>query len=84
MNRVLGELNGKEAVVYLDDILIFSKTEGEHLKRLRKVFNRIREASLKLSPEKCHIMKLEINFLGYIIDENGIKRMEKFEAIQIF
>ena len=72
MIEVLGPLNWKEAIVYLDDILIFAKTENEHNKRLERVFKRIKDANLKLSPDKCEYLKSEIKFLGYIINKNGI------------
>ena len=49
MNKVLGPLNWKEAIVYLDDILIFSSTIKEHIKRVRNVLERIKEAGLKLN-----------------------------------
>ena len=47
MNKVLGPLNWKEAVVYLYDILIFSHSKAEHLKRVENVLERIKEAGLK-------------------------------------
>ena len=73
MNKVLGELNWKEAVVYLDDILIFAKTKEEHIKRLRNVFQRIKESGLKLKKEKCQFLKKETKFLGHIINQDGIR-----------
>ena len=71
----MGSLNWKEAVVYLDDILIFSSTINEHDKRIRNVFDRIRKANLKISPTKCHLLK-EIKFLGHIINKNDIRTDE--------
>ena len=77
MNKVLGEMNGIEAMVYLDDILIFSKNKQDHYKRIRNIFKRIEAAGLKINPNKCHFMKETIQFLGHTIDKNGIKTNEK-------
>ena len=83
MNKVLGSLNWNEAVVYLDDILIFSKTKDEHIKRLKNVFQKIKDAGLKLKRDKCQFMKEETKFLGHIINKNGIKTEEsKIQSIK--
>lgn len=85
MHRVLGPLNWKEALVYLDDILIFSSTKEEHMERIRKVLQRIRESGLRINPEKCEFMKTEVKFLGHILDKNGIAAdPEKVKAIESF
>ena len=82
MTIVLGELNWKEAVVYMDDILIFAKTRREHKERLGKVLKRIREAGLRVNPEKCEFLRKEIKFLGHIINGEGIQTdSKKIEAI---
>ena len=56
------ELKGlhRFAVTYLDDIIIFSKDEEEHLEHLRIIFQRLKEASLKLKRLKCGFMKTQI------------------------
>lgn len=56
--------------VYLDDLIIFSKSFQEHLQHVRFVFSRLREAKLKLNPEKCVFFAKRIKILGHII-ENG-------------
>lgn len=85
MTTVLGDLNWNEAVVYMDDILIFSATRDEHINRLNNVLNKIKESGLKVNPEKCRWMLQETKFLGYIINENGIKTDEsKIDAINNF
>ena len=53
MSRVLHSLEWKICLIYIDDIIIFSKTFKEHLLWLRLVFDRLREALLKLKPTKC-------------------------------
>ena len=56
INKVLKGLH-KIGVTYLDDIIIFSKSEEEHLEHLRIIFQRLREAGLKLKRSKCDFMK---------------------------
>ena len=73
MQNCLGELNLTYALIYLDDVIIFSRTEEEHLTRLRAVFKRFREHGLKLKPSKCHFLRKEITFLGHKVSEEGMK-----------
>ena len=72
MQRVLGDLHLNGCVVYIDDIVIYSKTEEEHEILLRKVFQKIREAGLKLSPKKCRLFQREIKCLGHVVSAEGI------------
>ena len=72
MQRVLGDLHLKGCVVYIYDIIIYTKTEEEHEEMLEKVFQRIRDAGLKLSPKKCHLFQKKIKCLGHIVSEQGI------------
>lgn len=60
------------ALAYIDDILIFSKSNKEHAEHLHAVFQRLQKAGLKVNEEKCEIGKSTIEFLGYQIDRNGI------------
>ena len=57
MERVLSGLTWKTCLVYLDDIIVFSRTFESHLANLREVFERLKEAHLKLSPKKCHLFQ---------------------------
>ena len=70
-NKVLKRLH-KFAVTYLDDIIIFSKNE-EHLEHLRIIFQRLKEAGLKLKRSKCDFMKTQIQYLGHLISSDGIQ-----------
>jgi len=72
MELVLHGLNWQICLVYIDDIIVFSKDLTTHLERLGAVFKAIADANLKLKPKKCHILKKEVEFLGHIISENGI------------
>ena len=73
MQNCLGELNLTYALIYLDDVIVFSHTEEEHLHRLRVVFGRFLEHGLKLKPSKCHFLQDQITFLGHEISANGMK-----------
>lgn len=72
-NRVLMGINGFRAFVYLDDIIVIAKSIQEHEERLREVFDRLRQYNLKLQPVKCEFMRREVNYLGHIIQEDGIR-----------
>ena len=73
MQNCLGELNLMYALIYLDDVIIFSWTEEDHLTQLRVVFERFWEHDLKLKPLKCHFLQKEIAFLGHRVSEEGMK-----------
>ena len=73
MQNCLGELNLTYALIYLDDVIVFSRTEEEHLTRLRAVFERFWEHGLRLKPSKCHFLWKEIAFLGHKVSEEGMK-----------
>ena len=71
--------------MYLDDILIFSRTLEDHFSHLQKVVQRIKEANLKLKPSKCHFLHQEIDYLGHVISAKGLKPNPKLtEVVQQF
>ena len=70
MNKVLNGL--KFAMMYLDNIIIFSKNELQHLEHLETVFSCLREAGLKMKWSKCDFFKKEIHYLGHLISPEGI------------
>ena len=72
MNRVLGDCLDKFALVYLDDILIFSETEEDHKKHVRHVLNRLKDAQLIANLKKCEFGKRELIFVGFKITPDGI------------
>lgn len=83
METVLKGLSFEACLVYLDDIFIVGKTFEDHLHNLRKVFKKLREANLKLSPSKCNLFRHEVRYLGHIISREGIKTdPEKINAVQ--
>ena len=73
MQNCLGELNLTYALIYLDDVIVFSRTEEEHLHHLWVVFARFLEHGLKLKLSKCHFLQDEITFLGHEISAEGMK-----------
>ena len=73
MNRIFYDCVDVFLVVYMDDLLIFSKDEESHIKHLNTVLCRLREHKLFVSPKKCEFMKSEIDFLGLVVGKNGIR-----------
>jgi hypothetical protein len=72
MNKVFMEYLDKFVVVFIDDILIFSKNEEEHDEHLRLVLQKLRENQLYAKLNKCEFWLKEVSFLGHIIYEGGI------------
>ena len=73
MNDVFREHLGHSVLVYLDDILVFSKTASEHVKHVEEVLSLLRKHSLYAKKRKCQFMTNELLYLGHIIGEHGIK-----------
>ena len=63
----LGDLNLHWCIIYLDDIVIFSKDLASHLERLKAVFWKLEEAGLKLKPSKCGLFQWQLAYLGHVI-----------------
>lgn len=83
MNETLKGLIGKCVLVYLDDILIFSKNTKQHVMHLRLVLDRIKKAGLFAKRSKCHFFMKSVNFLGHTIDKDGIHvDTRKCDALQ--
>ena len=80
INEVLTDCNF--TMGYRDDIIIFSKTEKEHLQHLEEIFECLRKAGLKLILQKCSFFKKHIQYLGHLISDEGIQPLpEKLESI---
>ena len=89
MQQVLCGLNPEEGPgfvdVYIDDILIFSRTIEEHVPHLRQVFAIIRAANLKLKPLKYHFLRHSIEYLGHVFTPQGLQPNSKqVAAVQDF
>jgi hypothetical protein len=72
MNGIFREYLDKFVIVFLDDILIYSKSEEEHEKHLRMVLQVLREHQLYAKLSKCSFYQRKIHYLGHIISEEGI------------
>ena len=60
-------------IIYLDDVIIFSKTPKEYLECLRGVFEKLTQAGLKLKLKKCISFKTKLAYLGHIVSKDGIE-----------
>ena len=72
MDCVLAGLQWQSCLVYLDDVIILGRSFSEHLNNLRAVFDRLREAGLKLKTSKCTFYQKEVVFHGHIVSEEGV------------
>ena len=78
----LGNLHLCYCIIYLDDVIIFSKTLEEHVFRLRAVFGKFKQVGLKLKPSKCKLFRQEFIYLGHVVSKDGIQtNCKKVEAI---
>ena len=85
MEVVLTGLARSVCVVYLDDVLVFGCTMTEHNANLSQVMDRLRKAGLKLRPGKCRFALTEVEYLGHVISEKGVRAdPKKVEAVQKF
>ena len=73
MHKVLKGLIDKGVIVYIDDILIYSDNEREHLALVRQVLSRLKEHGLAVDIEKCSFSVPIVEFLGYIMGQEGMK-----------
>src|SRR6267154_709100 len=81
MNEVFRGLTFRKLIVYIDDVMIFSKDFETHMIALKEVFERLRNAGLKLHPKKCKIAATEITYLGHKISGAGIRVDESKIAV---
>lgn len=85
INQILGAARHGEALAYLDDIIIPSKTILEGMARLEHILQLFQEAGLSLKSSKCFFFKRSVNYLGFEISENGIcPGTKKIEAVEHF
>ena len=85
MDVVLAGLKWQCCLVYLDDVIIFSPTFEQHMQDLEKCFERLAETGLVLSPEKTHICRQEVHYLGHVLSATGLATdPRKAEAVRDF
>ena len=73
MEMALQGLQWITCLIYIDDIIVFGRTFEEHVQRIGQVFERIREAGLKLKPAKCNMFEQEVIFLGHVVSGEGVR-----------
>ncbi|GBG83134.1 hypothetical protein CBR_g36752 [Chara braunii] len=73
MNDLFRPWLDRFVVVYLDDILVFSRTLEEHQGHLRQVLEKLREANFKINAKKCDWAKTQVLYLGHVLDGDGVK-----------
>ena len=85
MERCMGDMNLRECLIYLDDVIIFSSTFEEHLDCMEAVFSRLQQHNLKLKASKCEFLKSRVTYLGHIVSEFGIETdPDKIQAIKMW
>ncbi|MCG5051303.1 reverse transcriptase family protein, partial [Pectobacterium brasiliense] len=82
MNRVCKPYLDKFVIVFIDDILIYSKTKGEHEQHLSAILELLKKEKLYVKFSKCEFWLREVQFLGHVVSEHGIQvDPAKIEAI---
>ena len=82
MTKVLGPFIGKFVMVFLDDVVVYSETEEEHIKHLEQVFEALKEARLTVKESKCAFLQREVDLLGYVVSGDGLRAQKaKTDAI---
>src|SRR6218665_1130529 len=85
MNTVLRHALNHHVLCYLDDVLVFSGSFDKHLQHLQEVFDKFREANLRLNPRKCHWALQQVRFLGHTLSANGVAvDMAKVEKVKAY
>nr|XP_055053112.1 uncharacterized protein LOC129438391 [Misgurnus anguillicaudatus]XP_055053113.1 uncharacterized protein LOC129438391 [Misgurnus anguillicaudatus] len=85
MERVLGELKGRNCFVYIDDIIIYSPSISQHYHDIQAVFHKLQIAGLTINLKKSKFCLQEISFLGHIVNVKGITvDPSKIQAIQSY
>ena len=83
MNDLFQDVADEFVVVYLDDILIYSKDPEKHPEHVRLVLERLREANLHVKPSKCEFHTKTVEYLGYVVSPEGMKMAtNKTQAIR--
>jgi hypothetical protein len=82
MNIVFQEKMDDFVIIYIDDILVYSKTTEDHVQKLEAVLRKLRDNKLYSNGGKNKFVQLEIEFLGHVVTSNGIKQdMKKVKVI---
>ena len=71
-----------KAVCYFDDVLITGKDDSDHLAALEKVFDRLYQWGVRLKKTKCEFMKQSVQYLGHVVDAQGLHTSDKVKGIK--
>ena len=80
VNSVFHEYLDKFVVVYIDNILVYSKTEDEHAEHLRLILTKLREHRLYAKFSKCEFWLKELIFLGHVLSDQGVSVPDKIQS----
>lgn len=72
MERIFGDQRYQSDLLYLDDVIVFSATVDEHLKRLEEVFARLEKQNLKVKLSKCQFFQSQVSYLGHVVSAEGV------------
>lgn len=85
LEDVLRGLQWEECLLYMDDIIVPGPSFTERLKRLEHIFQRLKNANLKLKPSKCNLFQKSVKFLGHVVSDKGVHTdPDKTEAVRIW
>ena len=73
MNEIFRDMIDLGVVIYLDDILIYSENEQDHVALVKRVHEHLQEHQLAIAPDKCEWHRSRVNFLAYIISPEGVE-----------
>src|SRR4030095_7851492 len=83
INDVLRDLLDRGVIAYLDDILIYSETEEEHIALVSEVLRRLQDYGLAVTLDKCCFHEKEVDFLGYVVSDKGFSMAaDKVDSIR--
>ena len=85
MSEILRGINWIHALVYVDDIVVFLRSLEEHQQHLQDIFDKLKEAGLKLQPSKCHFAAKKVTYLGHNFSKEGVSvDISKTECVASF
>ena len=83
MERVLRGLQWHQCLLYLDDVIIYSVSFLDHVTQIRNVFDRFREAGLRMKAKKCSLFQTSVEYLGHVVGQDGVSTTEdKVEKVR--
>jgi hypothetical protein len=85
MDQILSGPQGTDIFIYLDDIVLYASSLTKHQMKFNKLAERLRKTNLKLQPDKREFLRKEVNYLGHIISERGVKPdPQKIQTVKEF